>query len=207
MDFCKNFKFEHQFVAIVDKATSPTPGWAIAEFSSKSNTRISTGVRSLILSGVDYTFPADRPMMTEINIPSMYSSLLAYRLTIGKQSCGDGTELFTPLLRQYLSDPYESKFFVNLKEADINMHGVAPFIPPSLRLNNANRKSRGITLQIWSDPTCNNSLDVSIKVDILGSFGKVWMRYRTVFAAFPLMVVALVLRKQFQLYDRTGKSS
>jgi glycosylphosphatidylinositol deacylase len=30
------------------------------------------------------------------------------------------------------------------------------------------------------------------------------MRYRTVFAAFPLVVVALVLRKQFKVYDATG---
>lgn len=30
------------------------------------------------------------------------------------------------------------------------------------------------------------------------------MRYRTVFAAFPLLVVALVLRKQFKVYDETG---
>ena len=30
------------------------------------------------------------------------------------------------------------------------------------------------------------------------------MRYRTVFAAFPLLVVALVLRKQFRVYDETG---
>jgi hypothetical protein len=41
-------------------------------------------------------------------------------------------------------------------------------------------------------------------VDIISSLGELVMRYRTVFAAFPLLVVALVLRKQFQVYDETG---
>jgi hypothetical protein len=43
-----------------------------------------------------------------------------------------------------------------------------------------------------------------LTVDVLGSLGKLYMRYRTVFAAFPLFVVALVLRKQFRVYDNTG---
>ncbi|KAL1834987.1 hypothetical protein VTK73DRAFT_6511 [Phialemonium thermophilum] len=34
--------------------------------------------------------------------------------------------------------------------------------------------------------------------------GKLYMRYRTIFAAFPLFVVALVLRRQFRVYDSTG---
>lgn len=59
-------------------------------------------------------------------------------------------------------------------------------------------------MQIWTDPTADEDLTVTLKVDVLGSMGKLWMRYRTVFAAFPLLVVALVLRKQFQLYDSTG---
>lgn len=44
-----------------------------------------------------------------------------------------------------------------------------------------------------------------MKVDIPGSLGKLVMRYRVVFAAFPLVIVALVLRKQFMVYDDTGK--
>ena len=56
----------------------------------------------------------------------------------------------------------------------------------------------------WSDPTCNAEMSVSMDIDLLGSFGKLYMRYRTVFAAFPLVVVTLVLRKQFKIYDATG---
>ena len=46
---------------------------------------------------------------------------------------------------------------------------------------------------------------MALDIDMLGSFGKLYMRYRTVFAAFPLVVVALVLRKQFKVYDATGR--
>ena len=65
---------------------------------------------------------------------------------------------------------------------------------------------KGVSLQIWSDPTCKSSVDVSLNVDVAGSMGKLVMRYRLVFAAFPLLVVALVLREQFSAYDSTGES-
>ena len=61
-------------------------------------------------------------------------------------------------------------------------------------------------MQIWSDPACNSPMEISLRVDVMGSAGKLVMRYRTVFAAFPLLVVALVLRKQFKVYDATGVS-
>ncbi len=196
---------DHQFVAIVDKAMEHSSDWVIAEFSDISDSLIQTnvGLPGLLFAGVRVKLPADRPMVTELKIPALRSSLLAYNFRIGKQVCGDEPELFTPLLRQYLSEPYESKYFVNVKEANISLHGVAPFMPPPLR---SQASSDGVSLQMWSDPTCNTSIDVTLKLDLRGSLGKLVMRYRTIFAAFPLLVVALVLRKQFQVYDETGMS-
>jgi hypothetical protein len=100
-----------------------------------------------------------------------------------------------------MSNPYESKYFVNVKHVDVNLHGVSPFMPPSLRQNPT---QKGLSLQFWTDPTCNSSVKISLRVDIPGSLGKLYMRYRTAFAAFPLLVVALVLRKQFRIYDESG---
>lgn len=192
---------EHQFVAVVDKAEHRMPGWLLAEFSSRADSQIQTGktLSTMISDGVDLTLP-DR-MMTEIRIPSVHSSLLSYHVSINKAPCLGQEELFRPLLRQYISDPYESKWFVNAREVDVSMHGIAPYMPPALK---ANTEAYGLTLQLWSDPTCNSTMEVSMKVDLLGSLGKLWMRYRTVFAALPLLVVALVLRKQFQVHDLTG---
>ena len=194
---------DHQYIAVVDKASEVSQGWAIAEFSDKHDYVIDNniGLRRLLTQGLDVRLPADRPLSTEIHIPALSLSLLAFHLTLGKQACGDDAELFTPLLRQYITEPHESKFFVNVKSANISLHGIAPFMPPPLR---ALATTKGLSLQFWSDPTCNSSINVKLRIDILGSLGKLVMRYRLVFAAFPLLVVALVLRKQFTIYDESG---
>lgn len=195
---------EHQFVAIIDKATTPTPGFVIAEFSdnSQSHRVKDVSLNSLAAFGLKVRLPAHRPMVTEIKIPAIQSSLLAYHLSIGNQVCGEGVEMFTPLVRQYLSEPFESKYYVNARRASISLHGVAPFMPPAL--NKRKAVEDGLSLQIWSDPTCNSSVQVTLTLDILGSLGKLYMRFRTVFAAFPVVLVALVLQKQFSVYDETG---
>ena len=191
-----------EFVAVVDKANQKTDGWVIAEFVSTRDSRVQSNVSlaGLLMDGVHTTLPADRALVTDTNIPVIHSSLFAYKLTVGPQICNNG-QLFTPLVRQYLADPYESKFFVNVQTADINLHGTAPFLPPALRPNSR----RGLSLQIWSDPTCSTPIDISVKIDFLGSLGRLGMRYRTAFAAFPLLIVALVFRKQFQHFDNKGK--
>ncbi|KAI5243439.1 PGAP1-domain-containing protein [Aureobasidium subglaciale] len=193
---------EYQFVAIIDQASELTDGWVIAEFNDfvKSRVTVRRPLRSLMLSGMHRVLPAARAMVNEIRIPRVHSSLLAYTLRV-HQKC-KSEPLFQPLLRQYISEPYESKFFPNVRgDVNINLHGVSPYVPPPA---NAVHTKDGLSLQIWSDPTCNAEMEVTLDIDILGSFGKLYMRYRTVFAAFPLVVVALVLRKQFKIYDATG---
>src|SRR5947209_1043157 len=139
-------------------------------------------------------------MVTELHIPIIQSSLLAYKLSVGVQPCEDDGQLFTPLVRQYMSDPYESKYFVNVHQADISLHGKAPYMPEPLMKNPA----PGLTLQVWSDSTCNTPIELEISVDFMGSLGRLFMRYRIVLAAFPLLIVALVVRKQFHEYDTRG---
>lgn len=194
---------EHQFVAVIDKAISPTSGFVFAEFTdlSQSQRTRHISLRRLVAFGMKLRLPASRPMVTQIKIPSLTSSLLAYNLEVGNQACGEEAELFTPLVRQYLSEPYESKFFVNARHAAVSLHGVAPYMPPPLRKR---ATEDGLSFQFWTDPTCDSTIQVQLSVDILGSLGKLYMRYRTVFAAFPLLIVALVLRKQFRVYDSTG---
>ncbi|KAL9615444.1 MAG: hypothetical protein Q9167_000122 [Letrouitia subvulpina] len=194
---------EYQFVAVVDRVNKPTSSWAIAQFDDENESilNLRSSLQHLLIFGMHIRLPADRPLVTEIRVPALHSSLLAFRLSLGKQTCEDDLELFTPLLRQYLAEPHESRFFVNVKEANISFHGIAPFMPPPL---NNYAMDNGVALQFWTDPTCNSSINVSLKVDVAGSLGKLVMRYRTVFAAFPLLVVAMVLRKQFKLYDETG---
>ncbi|KAI1095954.1 PGAP1-domain-containing protein [Rostrohypoxylon terebratum] len=192
----------YEFVAIVDKNTSPTAGWLVAEFSEKAAARVTRHIsmRRLLSFGLSIHLPATRPMVTEVKLPSVQSSLLAHNLKIEGQTCNDREQMFTPLVRQYISEPYESKYFVNAEDVEISLHGVSPYVPPPMK---SRPSDDGLSLQFWTDPTCDSGISIHITIDSLGSLGKLYMRYRTIFASFPLLIVALVLRKQFQVYDST----
>ncbi|KAK4936441.1 GPI inositol deacylase [Elasticomyces elasticus] len=194
---------DYQFVAIVDKSTEISNGWAYAEIVSNVDSVIDSnvGLPRLLFRGLNVELPPTRPVVTDIRVPSLRSSLLTYSLQVRQHGCSADSELFTPLVRQHIENPHESKFFVNFKQGDINLHGVAPFMPPTL---DGREPKSGVAFQIWSDPTCNSSLEVRLRADPVGSLGKLVVRYRTVFAAFPLLVVAMVLRKQFRVYDNSG---
>lgn len=194
---------DYNFVAIVDKSTEINDGWLHAEFNRDANSliQVDDGLAHILLRGIKLELPSTRSIMTTIKIPALQSSLLAYHLEVRQHGCRKDTELFTPLVRQYIDAPHESKYFVNFKEGDVNLHGTAPFMPPSLPGEAINS---GVSFQIWTDPTCSSSLEFRLKADLAGSLGKLVIRYRTIFAAFPLLVVAMVLRKQFRLYDTTG---
>ena len=194
---------DYQFVAVQEKVKEPTDGWVIAEFNNaaESSIKVSKGHHQILMGGMKVVLPAQRPMMTELKIPEVHSTLFAYRLDVNRKTCRNDEEIFAPLMRQYIAEPYESKYFVNTKGGNINVHGLSPYMPPPLLGGGA---TEGLSLQFWTDPSCNSTVEVSLKVDVLGSAGKLIMRYRTVFAAFPLLVVALVLRKQFKVYDTTG---
>lgn len=194
---------EFQFVAVVERIDRPSPGWLVAEFSNNTDSVIAAnvGLGHLLSRGLHVELPASRPLVTEIKIPSLRSSLLAYKLSIVQNSCSEESELFTPMIRQYLSDPYESKYFVNVKSVDVNLHGTAPYMPPHLK---GGAPVSGVSFQIWSDPSCATPVKVDLEIDVLGSMGKLTMGYRTIFAAFMILTLALILRKQFQVYDKTG---
>ncbi|KAI0908454.1 PGAP1-like protein-domain-containing protein [Ustulina deusta] len=194
---------DYQFVAIVDKSEAPTPDWIVAEFSDTANSRLTQtiSIGRLVTTGLRFELPPDRSMVVDVQIPSIQSSLLAYHMEIKEEANGEQKELFRPLVRQYLAKPYESKYFVDATEVDISLHGVSPFVPPPL---DASQSDNGLGVQLWTDPTRKSSISVRLTVDPMGSLGKLYMRYRTVFASFPQLVVGLVLRKQFRIYDNTG---
>ncbi|KAF2860451.1 GPI inositol-deacylase-like protein [Piedraia hortae CBS 480.64] len=192
---------DFHFVAVVEGSSYTAPGWLVAEFSSaaESTTTVSRGHHQLLIQGLKHKYPPQKPMMTKLKIPEIHSTLFAYNFRIERGVCP--AEMFAPLLRQYIQEPYESKYFVNTRGGNINVHGISPYMPPPLRGKDA---SEGLSLQLWTDPTCNATVKVSLNVDVLGSAGKLFLRYRTVLAAFPLLVIAIVLRKQFKVYDSTG---
>ncbi|TQV96628.1 hypothetical protein V2A60_002986 [Cordyceps javanica] len=193
---------EHHFIAIIDKAESPINNFVIAEFSDALDFEKEHNIvlGKLLTLGLSFTLPATRPTVVEAQIPAIESSLLAYNLQVESGACAQEHALFTPMLRQSLQSPYESRYFVNISQIGISLHGAAPYMPPAM----AHKANKGVSLEFFSDPTCKSPLKVTITFDVVGSLGKLYMRYRTVFAAFPLLIVTLVLRKQFRVYDQTG---
>lgn len=194
---------DDHYVVIVDKFATPRKGFVLAEFAdSATSTQTSDiGLGRLLVAGMTLRLPPTRPTVTELRVPSIESSLLAYHLEVEPQRCDEKQALFAPLVRQHLARPYESKFFVNVRNAEISVHGVSPFVPPPLETHET---EKGIGIQVWTDPTCDSDLVIKLRVDVLGSLGKLYMRYRTVFAAFPLLIVAMVLGTQFRVYDKSG---
>ena len=192
---------ESDFIAVVDKANSRSEGFLVAEFRDR-DVGIEDDAVSLTnaILGVGIALPRNRPISTHVQLPWIKSALLAFGLRLHMSGCEGRRQLFAPVIRQYLNEPYESKYFVNVRTASISLHGVAPFVPPPLE---SVERAEGLGLQVWSDGTCS-TLTVDIRLDILASLGKLYMRYRTVFAAFPLLIVTLVMRKQFRVYDQTG---
>ncbi|KAL7926345.1 PGAP1-like domain-containing protein [Trichoderma austrokoningii] len=192
---------DHQFVVVIDRATEASNGFVTAEFSDHSSfyKREDISLIRLLTFGLSFRLSAGRPIVTAIDIPALKSSLMAFNMRIN-QRCSGKQQLFAPLIRQHIQKPYESKYFVNAQVTGISFHGVAPYMPPPLTLSSGD----GLAFDIWSDPICDGPLEIELYVDVLGSLGKLYMRYRTVFAAFPLLIVTLVLRKQFSVYNTAG---
>lgn len=195
---------EHHFVVVIDKTVKHADFFVVAEFTdlSKFHKVENSSLSHLLAFGMSWSLQSGRPITTEISIPVVKSSLIAYNLELAATQCNDTRSLFAPAIRQYLTQPYESKFFTNANFASLSIHGMAPFIPPPLWPKVSDKQ--GLTLQFWIDPTWEADLEVRLTVDILGSLGKLVLRYRTVFVAFPLLVMSLVLRNQFMMYDSHG---
>ncbi|PHH82070.1 hypothetical protein CDD83_3378 [Cordyceps sp. RAO-2017] len=192
---------DHQFIAVIDRAASTPFGFVLAEFRDIQDVHktYEISLAELLTLGLSFTLPADRPFAVDVTIPAATSALFEFDLKVDQSWC-QSRQNFALLIRQFLDKPYESKYFVNAKQASVSFHGTAPFLPPPLD----SMMQRGLAFQFWSDPVCDSPVVVSLKVDAWGSFGKLYIRYRTALAAFPLLVVSMVLRNQFRVYDESG---
>lgn len=195
---------DYDFISIVTRPSvvSNSRGFAVAEFSEETLYRSTydVSISTLLTTGLSLKLPVGHPFATQIHVPALESSLLSFRLELLQDQQEDRAALFAPMIRQFLEHPYESRYFVNVKEAVVSLHGRAPYLPPPLQP----QEEHGVSFDIWLDPTSNADVSVRLTLDSLASLGKLYMRYRTVFAAFPLLIVTLVLRKQFRVYDVSG---
>ncbi|KAG9307753.1 hypothetical protein G9A89_023318 [Geosiphon pyriformis] len=192
----------YQYISIMDENRSQVDGFLLAEFYDEQSTILSleTSMKELIMEGIHLeAISENHSLVSVLRIPIIDSSLLTYKMSVSHHECSAPNEkpLFAPFVRQSISSMYESKFIVNVKEADVNIHGQAPFVTPF----SGPHLRRGLELQFWVDPTCQSSLSLDIELDTYGSLGKIVMRFQTVLIAFPFMIVLMTLRVQLRKYN------
>ncbi|OBA21499.1 PGAP1-domain-containing protein [Metschnikowia bicuspidata var. bicuspidata NRRL YB-4993] len=182
-------------------------GFMVAQTSARdaSTYVVGTDMLSLITRGADVSLLATRPLAVNLNVPGAWSSLLAYRVDL-KETSGP---LFEPFIRQWVEDPYETKWLIKLRGRStllVTMHGVAPFTPfPSYK------PGLGLNLQLWSDPQGGWSddnvaaVELAISVDWLGSLRLLVVRYRLAVVSHCLAVTVLVAILQFRKYSVSGR--
>ncbi|CAN6635993.1 GPI inositol-deacylase [Trichomonascus vanleenenianus] len=204
---------DYDFLAVVDAHTRPTPGFVLTdvEHYDKSHITVPDSLLSLVF-GKRIRLPTFAPAMVDISFPAVWSSLIAYKVSVAKSVDGDDGHdaLFMPFMRQYTTEPYESKYALNLYtgvDITLNMHSVAPFTPFSTVDTQSNSYSyHNLHLQLWKDNESfgEEALEFYFKVDIMGTLARLALHYRAALALVPIAVTAVVLLIQYDVYNRGG---
>lgn len=224
---------DYDFIAIIDNNEFPTPGFVSAEFSSKysASVTVKNPLRDFI-HGVTVSLRAHRPTVVDISYTSLWSSLLAFKATITEKprttpllgyTATDSAML--PFIRQYSGDNYDSKYYLNVgngTQLDVSMYGVAPFTPFGVRAGDStsdvesnlfyfgqtSHYYHNLHLQVWSEPSASTgagALQITLKLDILASAGKLLLHYRVGVVILPVAVALCSLALQLRIYAITGQ--
>lgn len=193
---------------VIEKRTKhPKSEFAIVLTSDReaSEITINNSLWSIILRGAETTLLHDRGLAVNVNFPGVWSSILAYEVRVR----GDNGRLFEPFIRQWLSEPFETKWITNLrgdKSVTISMHGIAPFTP-----FNTEKEASGLNLQFWADPKEGfskenlTSMELNLSINWTKSLKLLVVRFRLAAVSHCLAVTLLVMAFQLQRYSSTGK--
>ncbi|CAJ0837552.1 11526_t:CDS:10 [Entrophospora sp. SA101] len=200
---------DYQYIVVMfDELNLMNKGFFIGEFYDESTTIME--INKVLMDGIHIdAFPEHNALVSNLKIPVIDSSLLTYKISIQRSGC-DGQQHFAPFLRQSISSMYESKFFVNVNNIELNIHGRSPFGAGFNNNNNGSNSNnsfimnqKGLELQFWIDPTCPSPLSIDIEFDFYGSLGKIVMRFQTVLAAFPFIIVIITFYHQLKEYNHS----
>ncbi|KAG5460483.1 MAG: hypothetical protein BJ554DRAFT_7464, partial [Olpidium bornovanus] len=181
----------------------PEGSFLVAEFYNEEATiklRFSMAALGRVMATVDHgNVPA--PLLSIIRMPVIDDSMLAYRLT------------------QTMTLP-ESKFTVGAPSTiDLNFHGRIPASLSPLLLPRINQSSsgageleqtplappvderRGLSLQVWQDPTCRFTMSLHLNLDLYGSVGRAVKAVDMSVVAFLFVSVMMVLAVQLKEWN------
>lgn len=202
----------YDFIATIPSRRSMSaeePSIAIHGGFKPTTVEISSSSFSLMLKSAVVEL---RPLQyVDISLTSATSGLISYRAYVNsKSSCEapPSESKFTFFMRQYVLDPFESKWHVNIGNSRtqyISFHGLkSPYVPYNKKENH------NLHLQVFSpffeDRTAGcGPVTISISVDIWGSLSNYVIRYRTLIVPFSFSVAAAVLLFQFFSYLATSE--
>lgn len=184
-------EFTHLVVRDVPTPNNPK-GFTVVNQATKPKTvDVNASILKLLFGTVSIQIPSGQT--TDISLKGASSSLLSYIVQIKPQQ----NTIFTPLVRQYVLDPFESKFHTNIqgnKKAYVFFHGLeSPFIDT--------KPGQNLHIQIFTPPAESAYL-VRIRMDWWGILGNIVPRYRTILIPFSVSVVLTVILIQLHFYTK-----
>ncbi|CAI4038694.1 hypothetical protein SMKI_06G0400 [Saccharomyces mikatae IFO 1815] len=178
-------------------------GFLLALLSDSSAVQVIDTTPTQIMLFGEELYLDGKDIAKVITFNNLWDSLLSYKLE-AKIEAKNGSiaadeALFQPFVRQWVHEPFESKWHLNVldKSVDINMHNVAPFIP----INES--ESRSLQLTFFVPPGMSLKAKMSINWSL--TLKMLFIRYRLALASFPIAFIALVLAYQFYWYNKTSE--
>lgn len=194
------------YISVIPKTSLADNDYIVINTGVKQR-EIEVGASYMIFGGLSVRVPAGQA--TDISLKGATSSLLSYTVEIVDAGQKFSKSVFRPFIRQYVLDPFESKFHVNVfgkaRRAFVFFHGLdSPFIGHLARSAN-NMQENNLHVQVFTPPTTHAtegsdaSFEVRIKLDVWGTLGNLIPRYRTILIPFSIAVVLSVIL--IQLYS------
>lgn len=172
----------------------------VAQESPVNTLTVERSLLSIMFKGAHVLLPTSRSLAYNIHFPSIWSSILAFRL----QYKGFDTEshYFEPFVRQWKSEPFETKWHIKLATQNsvlITTHGVAPYVPFQKE-----PASQALNLEFWFEQAPSQSPKIILYVDWTESLRLLVMRYRLAAVCYCLMVAILVTLMQSLQFNASG---
>ncbi|QLL31787.1 hypothetical protein HG536_0B06550 [Torulaspora globosa] len=170
----------------------------LAALHTAVNITVNKNPLQLAFSGKEILLTEDFQFVG-LRFPKLWDSLLSYRIHCSAYSKTEDSLLFQPFIRQWIEDPFETKWHINVasSEIDINMHNVAPFIPLE------ESHDRSLKLDVVLPPRVGLKLRIRINWQL--TLKMLFIRYRLTFLSFPFAIVCFTMAHQFSWYQGTGK--
>lgn len=209
-----NFKLRdlsyYDHIVVVDDAATSDAGSVIAsiEEASKINITVKQGFWRLLLGRpLVAKLPKNMPFMVDVSFENVWSSLLAFTAQFGEKEdkviLDQNSQILTPVIRQYVEELHESKYYVNVQAGtlvNVSVHGVAPYSPFTMNGD----KYNNLHFQIWSD-SLKQDMVIKLKLDFIATISRIALHYRAILAIFPLLVVFLNIKIQFDIHSSSGQ--